>query len=238
VSRTGVPESPTRRSSKTYALAGWRVGYVAGPACVIAGLRKLLEWVQLASDDVCNKRRWRGLRVLRTGRLRRDGPRPRLGPSASSSTVSTRCGGSSSPMSGSDQADDRRPAARRETSGLGALGVRTLVLPRDPAGARRGRAGRVGSHIEPLGCRWPRRGGPPSPTSAGPEPRAPHSAPPVRPLLDRDPASAQDVTGSAGDPETSARLRPHGASEPGRRVGSCAGRLDLAGRPPSRRRWH
>jgi hypothetical protein len=92
--------------------------------------------------------------------------------------------------------------------------------------------------LNPLGCRWPRRGGPPSPTSAGPEPRAPHSAPPVRPLLDRDPASAQDVTGSAGDPETSARLRPHGASEPGRRVGSCAGRLDLAGRPPSRRRWH
>lgn len=38
--------------SKTYALAGWRVGYLAGPAAIVAQGRKLLEWVQLGCDYV------------------------------------------------------------------------------------------------------------------------------------------------------------------------------------------
>lgn len=38
--------------SKTYALAGWRVGYVAAPGSLVAQLRKLLEWVQLGCDYV------------------------------------------------------------------------------------------------------------------------------------------------------------------------------------------
>jgi aspartate/methionine/tyrosine aminotransferase len=38
--------------SKTYALAGWRVGYAAGPADAVAAMRKLLEWVQLGCDAV------------------------------------------------------------------------------------------------------------------------------------------------------------------------------------------
>jgi aspartate/methionine/tyrosine aminotransferase len=38
--------------SKTYALAGWRVGYTAGPASAVAAMRKLLEWVQLGCDYV------------------------------------------------------------------------------------------------------------------------------------------------------------------------------------------
>jgi aspartate/methionine/tyrosine aminotransferase len=38
--------------SKTYALAGWRVGYLAGPPGVVAQLRKLLEWNALGCDYV------------------------------------------------------------------------------------------------------------------------------------------------------------------------------------------
>ncbi len=38
--------------SKTYALAGWRVGYVVAPAPLTAQFRKLLEWTQLGCDYV------------------------------------------------------------------------------------------------------------------------------------------------------------------------------------------
>lgn len=41
--------------SKTYALAGWRVGYIAAPASLVAELRKLFEWVQLGSDYVSQR---------------------------------------------------------------------------------------------------------------------------------------------------------------------------------------
>jgi len=41
--------------SKTYALAGWRVGYVAAPAPLTAAFRKLLEWVQLGCDYVSQR---------------------------------------------------------------------------------------------------------------------------------------------------------------------------------------
>jgi len=41
--------------SKTYALAGWRVGYVAGPPSFIAQLRKVLEWVELGCDYISQK---------------------------------------------------------------------------------------------------------------------------------------------------------------------------------------
>ncbi len=41
--------------SKTYALAGWRVGYVAAPASLTAAFRKLLEWVQLGCDYVSQR---------------------------------------------------------------------------------------------------------------------------------------------------------------------------------------
>lgn len=38
--------------SKTYALAGWRVGYLAGPAPLVGEFRKLLEWIQLGCGYV------------------------------------------------------------------------------------------------------------------------------------------------------------------------------------------
>lgn len=41
--------------SKTYALGGWRVGYVAGPSSLVAQLRKLLEWVELGCDYVSQR---------------------------------------------------------------------------------------------------------------------------------------------------------------------------------------
>ena len=85
---------------------------------------------------------------------------------------------------------------------LPTAGARSPLRRRAPPHPPRPRSGRLAARPAPRGV--PLAGAPPAPATA-----------PLRPLLDRDPAPAQDRSGSAGDREADARPRPPGAARLG-----------------------